>query len=454
MAAETVRIKAVKVLLQIIVDKRTLNQVLLRPLFDLSNKDWGLLQEIVYGVLRFYFRLDKIVSVLVEKPLKEKDKDLEIAIMIGLYQLEYMRVPEYAALATAVELGRSLNKSWSTGLINAVLRNYQKRKEKIEVLLERSGPYLYAHSGWMVKRIKQDWPQDYVKIFSENNCKAQQWLRVNTAVISLEGYCQLLTSEDIGYQLSRDHPTGLRLDSPITSEKLMGYTCGQVSIQDGASQLVTPLLGLGDGLRVLDACAAPGGKTAQMLEFGFDLACLLAVDKSEKRLETAKENSSRLHLLGSAGLESAEKSNKSNGLTFLVTDAKQLLDQYGEGYFDRILVDAPCSATGVIRRHPDIKLLRQVSDIDSLLQEQAELLAALWPLLKLGGVLLYSTCSIVREENVLQVIRFLELHDDAIELPFDADWGRKQEVGRQNLPGENAMDGFYIARLIKMCRVE
>ncbi len=437
MSSQNERITAVILLLSVLKDRQSLSNVLPRLNAQKSKQKSALVQELVYGVLRYYHRFEKILSVLLDKPIKSKDKDIEIAILIGLYQLDYMRVPAHAAVATAVDIGKELNKKWSTGFINAILRAYQLRKLDLENILRTSEIYQYSHPSWLIKKIAADWSENYKSILLANNQKAAQWLRINTSKICKIDYIKMLELKNIEFTDSLYHDAALRLESPVSIEILPGYKEGLVSVQDGASQLVVQQLELSDDLSVLDACAAPGGKTAQILQSEVALNYLLALDKSNRRLETLEANLKRLDI----------RNPESTRVEIKCQNAKFFASPDNEFQFDRILLDAPCSATGVIRKHPDIKHLRRLDDIENLLAEQRSLLSALWAQLKPGGILIYSTCSILKQENELQIDDFVRTQSDAHDYPIEASWGQECEFGRQILPGENSMDGFYIARL-------
>lgn len=396
----------------------------------MSERDRSLLQAICYGVCRWYFRLDAIAKCLLDKPLKQKDQDIYILILIGLYQLTEMRVPDYAAVGETVAATKELNKLWAKNLVNGVLRQYQRSAAEINEKLSNNYVAKFSHPEWLIDKIKRDWPSDWKSILEQNNQHPPFALRINQHFNSREHYLASLPFENT---LIPETLAGIILDKAVDVLELPGFNAGHISVQDGAAQLAATLLMLEPGQRVLDACAAPGGKTAHMLEMQPGIAELIAVDHDEERLHVVEDNLQRLQL----------------NATLVCADASDIHAWWDGKLFDRILLDAPCSASGVIRRHPDIKLLRRASDIPVLAEEQNQLLNSLWQTLKSGGILLYATCSIFHEENDMVLKEFLASHPDAQEEKILADWGKECAVGRQILPGMHNMDGFYYARLRK-----
>jgi 16S rRNA (cytosine967-C5)-methyltransferase len=393
-----------------------------------------LLRELCYGVLRHVFSLSALTDLLLSKPLKAKDADVRCLIMVGLYQLIHLRVPDHAAINETVAATRELKKPWAKGLINALLRRYQRESESL--LHKLTDDQRYEHPAWLLERLQTDWPQQWQDIIAANNARAPMTLRVNRAQGDRDAYLADLKAVDIDAEPIEDANEALQLVSPVPVEVLPGFAEGRVSVQDGAAQLAAGLLAAEPGQRILDACAAPGGKTAHILE-GIAAqggeAELLAIDNDERRMARVGETLDRLEL-------SAE---------LCVADAADIETWFEGEAFDRILLDAPCSATGVIRRHPDIKWLRRESDIDALVATQARLLDRLWSVLEPGGRLVYATCSVLRAENVAQMEAFLSRQADAKERPIAAHWGHEQTIGRQILPGEADKDGFYYAVLEK-----
>jgi len=425
-----IRLVAAKVLARVLQDGQSLTAALDNafPAID-SAKDRAFIQALCYGVCRQYHRLDFILSQLLDKPLK--DADVKALALVGLYQLKFMRVKPHAAVSETVLAARK--KPWAKSLINAVLRTYLREQEGLEHKADKCQVAALSHPDWLIKQIEQDWPEQALRIFLENNLQPPMVLRVNLSKTSREDYLQLLTGQDIAAEPVSFCPSAIRLDKPVPVDQLPGFAGGLVSVQDTAAQLAAGLLDVQPGHRVLDVCAAPGGKTAHILETQPQLKELVAVDIDEFRMQRVGENLQRLNLQAKR----------------VVGDAANPASWWDGKPFDRILLDAPCSALGVIRRHPDIKLLRRAEDIGQLQALQKSILQAVWPLLAPGGLLLYATCSILKQENERQVQAFLAEHSDAVELPIDADWGVAGACGRQILTGESAMDGFYYARLSK-----
>ncbi|MGD8407174.1 MAG: 16S rRNA (cytosine(967)-C(5))-methyltransferase RsmB [Thiohalophilus sp.] len=432
-----VRLACLKVLQQIVEQGQNLDTALDTYLPKLNQaRDQSLLQHLSYGVMRWYSQLEFFRQALLHKPLKNKDTDLALLLLLGLYQLRFTRIPPHAAVAETVAVCGALNKGWARGMVNAVLRNYTRRLAELEARLEQNLPAHFAHPSWLLEKLQQAWPEQWQAILDANNQQAPMSLRVNPRHTDRDTYIKHLQTAGLSARPAPHTSTGLILETPCPVEQLPGFSEGAVSVQDGAAQLAASLLYPQPGERILDACAAPGGKTGHLLEQQPDIAELIALDVDSTRLQRVAQNLERLQL--SASLQEG--------------DATQP-DSWWDGRpFDRILLDAPCSATGVIRRHPDIKLHRRPADLQRLVATQHAMLKALWPLLRSGGTLLYATCSVLPEENRQQVEDFLGGTDDARHDAFTASWGHSQSPGRQLLPGEDGMDGFYYARLVKTGR--
>lgn len=428
------RALAAQILLPVLENNRSLTTAL--ATLAGQNHQASLIKELCFGVCRWYFRLCTLADKLLGKPLRAKDQDIYLLILIGLYQLLYLRVAEHAAVLETVEAARSLKKPWATRLINGVLRNFLRQRQTLLAAVDNTLLGAYAHPQWMIERILAAWPEMGEAILQANNQHPPLSLRVNCLQISTEDYLKSLADAGIAAAAMADTPWAVVLQQAQEVSKLPGFHTGQFSVQDGAAQLAAPLLLLEPGQRVLDACAAPGGKTTHLLEAEPNLTTLLALDKDAERVVRIKENVKRLGLVGRVHCQAA--------------DATQTASWWDGVHFERILIDAPCSGSGVIRRHPDIKILREPEDIAALAQQQQALLTALWPVLKPGGLLLYVTCSILPEENEQVVQQFLATHADAREQVIAANWGVARQVGRQILPGQENRDGFYYARLIKM----
>jgi 16S rRNA (cytosine967-C5)-methyltransferase len=427
------RATAALCLQRVIYEGESLTEVLQdRSIAALNQQDQALLRDMCFGTLRWHERLSAILKKLVKKALKATDKDVECLLRIGLYQLIYQRKPDHAAVNETVKATKKLKKDWAGKLVNGVLRTFIREQADLLVQADCAVTARYAFPDWLLKRIQTAWADDWADILSASNTHAPMTLRVNQRLQTTAAYQALLQEAGIAADLVGVVDSALILQSPVGVEQLPGFFSGTVSVQDAAAQLAAQLLDCQAGMRVLDACAAPGGKTSHLLE-RTDGLHLMAIDESESRLKRVTENLTRLHL-------HAE---------LMAGDAGDTATWWDGQLFDRILLDAPCSATGVIRRHPDIKVLRRDSDIAELQQEQAQLLNNLWHTLRPGGLLLYATCSILPEENSRQVEAFLAAHPDATLAPMSAGWGREQPAGRQLLPGEHAMDGFYYALLRK-----
>jgi len=429
-----VRAIAANVVLDVSAKGQSLSRALANAQQQLSRPaESALLQEMCYGTLRWFYQLDAVVASLLNKPLKERDQDIFCLLLVGLYQLQYMNVPSHAVIKETVNAVLALKKSWAKGLVNAMLRQYQRNGTDIRDSWGDDPEAEYAHPQWMIETLKQDWPNDFLQILQANNERPPMVLRVNRQQMTTGAYLQKLNEAGIKAASQAFNPNAVELEQACSVFDLPGFKQGHVSVQDAAAQLAAPLLDVKAGMRVLDACAAPGGKTSHILELTYDIEKVVALDIDEQRLVQVRENLDRIGLKAD----------------LLTGDAAEP-DKWWDGkLFDRILLDVPCSGTGVIRRHPDIKLLRTPDDIDSLVKRQADILDAIWLLLAPGGMLVYSTCSIFKQENEQQILAFLQRHADASEVSIEADWGKAGLAGRQILPGKQGMDGFFFARLKK-----
>ncbi|MCG7923204.1 MAG: 16S rRNA (cytosine(967)-C(5))-methyltransferase RsmB [Candidatus Thiodiazotropha lotti] len=395
-------------------------------------RDSGLVQEIAYGVMRNFMQLDALSRRLLSKPLKSRDRDVAALILIGLYQLLYLRVADHAAVHETAGAAKPLGKKWAVGLINGVLRNFQRQQESLLKAIADQPEVAYDMPLWLLDILREQWPDEWPSRVRALNQRPPMSLRVNLAKASLADYQQRLQEMGIVAEIIPYIESGLTLQQPMDVTRLPGFEQGWVSVQDGAAQLAAELLDPQPGEHVLDACAAPGGKSCHILERQPTVR-LTAVDLSAERLQRVEENLTRLD-------QQAE---------VVVGDAAHPQGDWAERQYDRILLDVPCSATGVIRRHPDIKQLRRASDIPALVKLQGEILSAVWPLLKVGGRMLYVTCSILADENHRQLSRFLAEQPDAQVLPLEVEWGEASDLGRQILPGVDGMDGFFYAALVK-----
>ncbi|MFZ1344833.1 16S rRNA (cytosine(967)-C(5))-methyltransferase RsmB [Thiothrix eikelboomii] len=399
---------------------------------NLSVRDQAWVRHVCFGAVRWHGRLGAILRELLDKPIKASDKDIECLLRLGLYQIIYQRTPDHAAVSETVEASRALKKAWAGSLVNGVLRRFLREQAAVLAKVDQIESAQYSFPTWLADQIKHAWPQDWQAIMQASNEHPPLSLRVNGLLVTREQYLERLKQQQIQAEPIASTEFGIHLPEALAVTELPDFAQGSVSVQDAAAQQAAVLLAPQATMRVLDACAAPGGKTCHLLE-RYPQIELVALDNSAKRIKQVYENLTRLNLAA----------------TVKVADAVDLAAWWDGQTFERILLDAPCSATGVIRRHPDIKLLRKKTDIATLRQQQAALLQALWQVLKQGGLLLYATCSILPEENNLQIEQFLKTQPDARVKAIKATWGRELSVGRQILPGEQGMDGFYYALLEK-----
>jgi 16S rRNA (cytosine967-C5)-methyltransferase len=399
---------------------------------DVNNKDRAFYRELCFGTLRHFHRLDAQLKPLLKKPFNQKDADIYALLLTGLYQLLYLRTPDHAAISASVDAAKKLKKPWASGLVNAVLRNFLRQQADPSNTKPLSPAADVGHPNWLFKKIKKDWPEHSQAVFDYNNSAPAMSLRVNLAKNSRDEYQQLLTDTGIETELDPNSPSGLRLIQAVAVSELPHFEQGAVSVQDPGAQLAALLLDVQGPMQVLDACAAPGGKTIHTLESAPECT-LTAIDSSSERLLRVKENLARYQFSANC----------------IAADAAAPDTWWDNQLFDRILLDAPCSGTGIISHHPDIKLLRRSGDLAQFAEQQATLLNKLWPLLKDGGQLLYCTCSIMPEENAAVIDAFLTQTPSAKALPIDAQWGVISGLGRQLLPNKGKNGGFFYARLSK-----
>ncbi|MDF1683247.1 MAG: 16S rRNA (cytosine(967)-C(5))-methyltransferase RsmB [Legionellaceae bacterium] len=390
-------------------------------------------KALCFGVCRQYFRLDALAKQLLKKP--PKNLNIWLTLLMGLYQLRELDLPEYAVVHETVALLNTKKTTWAKSLINAVLRRYCREKEALDKQAESNANFRYNYPAWLLKRIQKAWPDHWEAIINGSDAHPPMSLRVNNQRTSFESYQEQLQHSNISATPITHTTHGLVLDTPCDVFDLPGFKAGDVSIQDGAAQLAAGLLELKPGLRVLDACCAPGGKTCHILETEPELDACIALDIEPKRLTRTRENLTRL------GFDTRAE--------IIAGDAQNTGTWWDGVLFDRILLDAPCSATGVIRRHPDIKLLRTPAEVQAITKTQAALLEALWPLLAPGGVFVYATCSILPEENEHQIANFIKHHVDCELSTKPQHWGHDTGFGWQIFPGEASMDGFFYSVLHK-----
>ena len=424
-AGVNARVSATRVLDVILHRGRSLKATLAAALPALADpRDRALVEAIVMCALRQRARFDAALAQWMAKPLGERDHELRALLHAGFAQLE-MGLPAHAAVAASVDAARALGRAHQAGLVNAVLRRAQR--EGLPQAVDDA-----AWPQWLAERIRVDWPADATRIFAASAEEAPMWLRVHARATTRDAYLHRLGEADIAAAINTDLADAIRLVEARPVHQLPGFDAGVVSVQDGAAQRVADALSPAPRARVLDACAAPGGKSAHLAERDPSLR-ITALDVDARRVRRMQETFARLAL----------------DIDTRTADALRP-DAWWDGMaFDAILIDAPCSATGIVRRQPDILLHRRETDIDALVDTQAKLLDAAWPLLAPGGALLYATCSILRVENAAQVEAFLGRTPDAAIEPLDASFGRDTGVGHQRLPGEGGMDGFFYARLRK-----
>ena len=416
---------------------RSLDSALAEREQGLPPDDLPLLRLLSYGTLRRHWRLISWIDALLERPLKRRDSVITQLLAVGLYQLAETRIPDHAVVSETVEAARTLRRPKLAPLVNAILR--RARRDRIFDAEPSDESAAYDHPAWLLDRLRADWPDDWREIVAANNARAPMWLRVAPAAGTAKDMQERLRQEGVASELLAGAPQALRLAEPQPVDTLPGFAAGAVSVQDAAAQLAAPWVLAGGARRVLDACAAPGGKTGHLLELGAGRIDVTAIDRDPERLAAVAGNLERLGLAA----------------TLVAADAANTGAWWDERPYDAILLDAPCSATGVIRRHPDIKHLRRASDIGELAQLQSRLLDALWPTLAPGGRLLYVTCSVLRQENDDVVSDFLEKTADAREDNVLHDYNirdlmRDKACGQQLLPGTAGMDGFYYAGLTKV----
>src|SRR6185437_1574847 len=396
-----------------------------------DSRDRALLTALVNEGARWWLRFDVALDGLLERPLRTREHVLHALLVLGLVQIEILELPQHAAVAASVEAARALRRSPFANLVNAVLRRWLREREALNARLDEDPVTRHAFPRWLIDAIARDWPQQVDTLLDAGNNAPPPMLRVNRRRVSREVAVELLRAqgaETVAHPWLND---ALTLGHHADVARLPVFREGRVSVQDGAAQLAADLLDVHEGMRVLDACAAPGGKACHLLERA-DVS-LLALERDPRRVARIRENLQRL------GLQ----------CEWRIGDAGEPATWCGAQPFDRILLDAPCSATGVIRRHPDIKLHRRATDIAALASKQSRLLRALWPSLKPGGRLLYATCSLLRAENECVLDAFLREQADAEPMHFALDFGHVAGAGRQILPGEGGLDGMYYAAIRK-----
>lgn len=432
------RLAAARVLHRV-VEGESLSTGLPAVLLQLDDaQQHAFVQALSYGAVRFYHRLGIVLGLLMPRPLKPRDQDLRCLMLTGLYELYEQRTPGYAVVSEWVDCADKLGKVWAKGLVNGILRNFIRRREELLACAMADPIARYASPAWLIDVLRRDWPDDWQALLEAGNSRAPMVLRVNLSRIMREDYLRRLDAEGIAAEPVEAVESAVQLAVPVDVEHLPGFATGLVSVQDAAAQLAAALLDPQPGDRVLDACAAPGGKAMHLLERQPQLDELVAVELDPARIKRMDENFAR------AG-ELREK------VHVKPADAGDIEAWWDGRPFQRILLDAPCTASGVIRRHPDIKLLRRREDLAALAAVQAELLNRLWPLLAPRGVLLYCTCSLFKEENERQAAAFLARTRDACPVFLGIPFARDRDSGWQILPGAAAdTDGFFYAAFSKI----
>jgi 16S rRNA (cytosine967-C5)-methyltransferase len=402
-----------------------------------SAEDRALLRLLCYGALRRHWQLQSWIDGLLARPVKSRDSVINALLAVGLYQISETRIPDHAVVSATVDAARVLKRPKHASLVNAILRRFLR--DRISEQDTSNEEAKHNHPQWLLDAFAADWPDDWRDIVDANNARAPMWLRVNAQYGSAADYLGRLEAQGIEGELLPAAPQAVRLLEPRPVDTLPGFCEGQVSVQDAGAQLAAPWLRDGFSGRMLDACAAPGGKSGHLLELAGDRAALTCIDIDELRLTGVAENLERLGL----------------NATLIAADASNPQEWWDGKPFNAILLDAPCSASGVIRRHPDIKLLRRPTDIRKLARLQSTMLDALWPLLAEGGRMLYVTCSVLAAENDKVVARFLANNDNAQEDQVLQNYNihdlmRNKACGQQILPGTAGLDGFYFAGLVKV----
>jgi len=423
-AGAGVRAAAAGIVARVIVAREAADDLLASA--SVSERDRPLLAALVFGALRWHHRLEWQAARLLTRPLKPDQAELAALIRIGLLQLQELRIPPHAAVSATVDATTEIGARRAAGLVNAVLRRFQRERSTLEAAMQLEPVARFSHPAWIVDALRADWPGEWPAILDANNEPAPMWLRVNLERGTRESYLAALAAAGIKAAASADVSSAVRLEAPCAVDVLPGFADGLVSVQDVQAQRAAAWLDLAPGHRVLDACAAPGGKTGHILEACPELAAVVAVDRDANRLGKVADNLARLRLRAE----------------LVAGDAARPADWWDGRPFDRILLDAPCSALGVVRRHPDIKVIRRPEDVDRVVTIQARLLTALWPLLAPGGRFVYATCTVLRRENDAQIaaFRLTEPRGDA---------AVANVISSQFRPGEAQGDGFYYACLVK-----
>lgn len=429
------RLIATQIIEQVFESKATLTHALRNnESFKQAGNDKALIQEICYGTFRWYIQLEYILNLLLEKRIKKKDSRLKYLMIVGLYQLRFMRIPPHAVVSETVNTCKKIKMEWAKSLVNAILRRYIRETELFNPDIDNDDGLRTSHPKWIVDQLRRDWPEEWKSILDANNQHPPMYLRVNEQRQSREQYLIKMEQTGIGGQFTPYSKQGILLEKPIDVDQLPGFNKGEVSVQELAAQLSVELLDLKPEHTVLDACAAPGGKSSHILETQAKIKSLTVIEKDPNRAKRLSETLNRL------GLHAITK----------VSDINDIEHWWDKEPYDRILLDAPCSATGVIRRHPDIKILRTPEEVNFINTLQMQLLETLWQTLKPKGLLVYITCSIFKQENSELIKQFIDNNNDCVLNPIDAEWGKDTGYGKQILTGQNNMDGFFYSCLEKI----
>ncbi len=437
-AAAGARARAAYVLARIVREGVTLDAALHDAIASSTPGFAPAVRSLSYGAVRGYYRHEAILGRLLSQPVRSLDPLVRAILSVALFELEDAQTPAYAVVDAAVETAKATDAARAGGLINAVLRRYLRERTAIDAEIARAPATRHASPVWLADRLRADWPVRWTQLLAAGDSQAPMWLRVNSRASNADVYVQRLRASGLAARTEPRVPYAVLLETACDVHQLPGFAQGEVSVQDLGAQCVAFPLALAPGQRVLDACAAPGGKTCLIAEREPALARLVAVDIDPQRLARVRDNLAR-------GALAAQ----------LVQGDAAFPERWWDHVpFDRILLDAPCSALGVIRRHPDIRLRKSPADIDKLPALQARLLAAAWHMLAPGGRLVYATCTLTRSENHDVVAAFLRTNPDASVVPVQSweNWpgfGQSDAVGQQILPGEAGADGFYYAALNK-----
>ncbi|MGN1393173.1 MAG: 16S rRNA (cytosine(967)-C(5))-methyltransferase RsmB [Succinivibrionaceae bacterium] len=427
---------ASKIVDEVASEKKQLN-IAIKNNISTNNEFYSFILDICYNTIRYYISLDFVVNSLYQKKFKEKHHLAKNSLIIGIYQILYTNTPTHAIVNETVNAIKQLGFTSFSSLANALLHKCIREKDIILKKIQKSYETNYAFPQWLIKKIKQYYPQETSEILASYNQHPPMWIRVNTNKIPIKKYLEILKINSIDFEASLLVPTAVLIKKPCAVEELPFFKNGLITIQDISAQYASTLLDAEANDIVLDCCCAPGGKTSHILELYPNIKEIVAIDNQENRIKRVHENLQRLNL-----------SNKVKVICCDATDSPSTWSPYKQ--YDKIMLDAPCSATGVIRRHPDIKLLRTEKDIINIKSIQNSILNNIWDLLKINGILVYVTCSILKEENENNIESFLKQHKDAQLIPIS----NSNQIGLQVLPNHNSMDGFFYAKIKKIIKKE